>query len=128
MPTALELRREEWEPYIAAASSRAQDTDLTPEERKEREQLLERIGQVAELLKRRFGVRRVILFGSLAHAGWFMSDSDVDLAVAGLAAADFWKAWRVAEETIGDRPVDLVEIEEAGEGLRKAIERHGIEL
>ena len=128
MPTALELKPEEWTPYITAASRHIPDMSLTPAEQKEREQLLERVREVAKTLKHRFAVRRVILFGSLAHTGWFMPDSDVDIAVAGLATSDFWTAWQVAEEIIGDRLVDLVEIEEAGEGLREAIERHGIDL
>lgn len=33
----------------------------------------------------------------------------------------------MAEEIIGDQLVDLVEMETVGDGLRKAIERHGIE-
>jgi predicted nucleotidyltransferase len=128
MPTVLELKREEWQPYIGAASRRVLDKTLTPDERQVRERLLAQVREAAEALKRRFGVRRVILFGSLAHEAWFTSGSDVDLAVDGLAAADFWAAWRVAEEIIGDRLVDLVEIEAANEGLRNAIERHGVEL
>jgi len=79
-------------------------------------------------LKARFGVRRVVLFGSLAHAAWFVPDSDVDLAVEGLVDGDYWEAWRLVEEVIGDRPVDLIEIERAGESLRRAIERYGVEL
>jgi predicted nucleotidyltransferase len=69
-----------------------------------------------------------VLFGSLAHAAWFVADSDVDLAVEGLAGVDYWRAWRLVEDVIGDRLVDLVEIETAGESLRQAIERYGVEL
>lgn len=128
MPTALELKREEWQPYIEAASRRVPDTTLTPADQSERDQLLERARQAAATLKQRFGVQRVILFGSLAHTGWYLPDSDVDLAVTGLAAADFWAAWRAVEADIGDRQIDLVELETASEGLRQAIERHGVEL
>ena len=45
-----------------------------------------RIRETAAVLKSRFGVRRVILFGSLAHDAWFMPDSDVDIAVEGLSS------------------------------------------
>jgi predicted nucleotidyltransferase len=72
--------------------------------------------------------RRVVLFGSLVHAAWFMPDSDVDLAVEGLAGDDYWRAWRLVEEIIGDRPVDLMEIEMVGESLKRAIQRYGMEL
>jgi len=52
----------------------------------------------------------------------------VDLAVEGLTAENYWNAWGVAEEIIGDKPVDLIEVERATESLRRAIARHGVEL
>jgi predicted nucleotidyltransferase len=101
---------------------------LTPAEQREREQILGRVREAAALLKSRFGARRVVLFGSLAHAAWFASDSDVDLAVEGLVGEDYWQAWREIEAIVEDRPVDLIEVEMAGESLRRAIERYGVEL
>jgi predicted nucleotidyltransferase len=128
MPTALELTREEWETYLRGWTGRAAPATLDPEAVKRREALLERVREAALALKARFGVRRVILFGSLAHEAWFMDDSDVDLAVEGLRAADFWAAWRLAEEVVAVRRVDLVDYEVASEGLRGAIDRSGVEL
>jgi len=128
MPTALELGREGWKPYLEAAQRRPTPPELPPAEQREREQLLSRIREAAAVLKTRFGARRVVLFGSLAHAAWFTPDSDVDLAVEGLTAQDYWQAWRLVEEMIGDRSVDLVDVETAGESLRQVIERHGVEL
>ena len=128
MPTALELTREGWKSYLEAARRRPAPPGLTPAERRAREQLLDRIREAAAEIKTRFGAQRVVLFGSLAHAVWFVPDSDVDLAVEGLAGDDYWQAWRLAEEIIGDRPVDLIEIEAASESLRRAIQRHGVEL
>jgi predicted nucleotidyltransferase len=101
---------------------------LTPVEQHERERLLGRIREAATVLKSRFGARRVVLFGSLAHAAWSTPDSDVDLAVEGLAGKVYWQAWREIEAMIGDRPVDLIEVEMAGESLRQAIQRYGMEL
>ena len=128
MPTALELSREGWKPYLEAVRRRPTRPALTAAERRERERLLNRIREAAEALKTRFGARRVVLFGSLAHAAWFVPDSDVDLAVEGLRGQAYWEGWRLVEEIIGDRPVDLIEIEMVGESLRKAIERYGVEL
>ena len=128
MPTALKLGREGWKPYLEAARSRPAPPELTPTQRREREQLLDRIREAAAELKARFGARRVVLFGSLAHAAWFTLDSDVDIAVEGLASEDYWDAWRLVEEVVGDRPVDFVEIETVRESLRRAIERYGEEL
>lgn len=128
MPTALELTPEERERYIKAALRRPALSDLSPDEKSERERLLERVRKAAAVLKTRFDVQRVVLFGSLAHAAWFMPDSDIDLAVEGLASEDYWRAWREVEEIIGDRLVDFIETERASESLRRAIERHGVEL
>jgi predicted nucleotidyltransferase len=128
MPTALELTPEQWQPYIEAIRQRPELPELTPAEQHQREQLLARVRQVAAELKFRFKAERVILFGSLAHADWFAADSDVDLAVEGLSAGDYWQAWRLAEEIIEYRPVDLIEIETAKESLRQAILRYGMEL
>jgi predicted nucleotidyltransferase len=128
MPTALELSREEWKQYLEAARHRPPTPELTPAERDARERLVGRVRDAAAMLKSRFGLRRVVLFGSLAHAAWFVSDSDVDLAVEGLAGGDYWRAWRLVEEVIGDHLVDLIEIETAGESLQRAIERYGVAL
>lgn len=128
MPTALELSREEWQPYIEAARKRLGSPNLSLAEQEQREQLLTRVREAARQLKFQFNVQRVILFGSLAGTDWFVPDSDVDLAVEGLTADNYWHAWRIVEDVIGDRPVDLVEIETATESLQNAIQKHGMEL
>lgn len=87
-----------------------------------------RVREAARVLKERFGARRVLLFGSLAHAAWFFPDSDVDLVVEGIPPADFWRAWAAVEALIGDRPVDLIDPDMASDSLRRAIEEYGIEL
>lgn len=128
MPTARELSRQEWKRYAESAARRGEPLELTAEEQQAREQLLARVRTAAALLKTRFAVRRVVLFGSLAHAAWLIPDSDVDLVVGGLAGKDYWQAWRMVEEVIRDRLVDLIEIEAVGESLRRAIARYGVEL
>lgn len=129
MPTALELGREGRKQYVKAALRRGSiSTDLSNSEKNERRQLLERIYKTADVLKKRFKIRRVILFGSLAHEGWYMPNSDIDLAVEGLAGSDYWEAWRLVEEIINDRSIDLIDLETAGDSLRGAIQRKGIEL
>ena len=128
MPTALELGRDGWRPFIAALSRRAAHSGPTHSERSKRLRLLKRIRNAAAVLKAEFGARRVILFGSIAHEAWFTSDSDVDLAVEGLKGDTYWQAWNAAEDIIRDRPVDLIELEDSRDSLRQAICRHGVEL
>ena len=127
MATALELSREGWKPYIDAARRR-QTPHPTEDESSVRDELVGRAREVATVLKGRFGARRVVLFGSLAHKQWFGPHSDVDLAMEGVSSSQYWDAWRVAEGMIGDRVVDLVEIETAKQSLRRVIEQHGIDL
>jgi len=128
MPTALELPRDQWASYLETARQRSLPEKTNLEERRKRDRLLLRVRQAADILKSQFGVRRVILFGSLAHATSFPRESDVDLAIEGLASDDYWRAWRAVEDVITDREVDLIEIETATDSLRGAIERHGVEL
>jgi len=128
MTTALELGRAGWKSYIQERRHVPTLPKGTADEQVERMRLLARIGTAATLLKDRFGVQRVVLFGSLADETWFRADSDVDLAVEGLSTDDYWEAWRLVEDVIGDRLVDFVEIEMAGATLRSMIERYGVEL
>ncbi len=58
----------------------------------------------------------------------FYAKSDVDLAVEGLDADDYWEAWRRVEEIIADRPVDLIDMETVTPSVLKAIQRYGINL
>lgn len=128
MPTALELGPKKWKSYAEAASSRRGRVVERDDKAEERDRILSRVRQVAALFKTRFGAKKVILFGSMAHKAWFVHDSDVDLAVEGLRAEDYWKAWEAAEEIIPDLPVDLIDMESATESLRRAIYRYGVVL
>lgn len=127
MATALELKRKDWSRYKRGLAARERFRQLTPAEQQERDNLLTRVKQLAEILKRDFGVQRVVLFGSLTVVPWFTSDSDVDLAVEGLEAKEYWRAWKLAEDMIGDRVVDFVELESVSASLKQSIERYGVE-
>jgi hypothetical protein len=45
--------------------------------------------KAAQLLKERYGVSRVRVFGSLAKESGFLQGSDIDLAVEGLKSGDY---------------------------------------
>lgn len=130
MSTVLDLTAEERERYVVALRKRMAEhaKPLSDEQRLARQQLLAQIRVAAQMIKARFGAQRVILFGSLAHEAWFYPQSDVDLAVEGLSSRDYWEAWRLAEQVIPDRRVDMVELETARPALRNAIQRNGVEL
>lgn len=84
------------------------------------------VRQIAEMLRRRFGATQVVLFGSLAK-GRFESTSDLDLAVAGLAAADFFHAVAQAS-TMTDFPVDLKPLEALAPHFLTEVLTTGVEV
>ena len=128
MATALELTREGWQPYLKGARRRSPSPLPAASVQDDCERLRGLVRKAADVLKTRFGVRRVILFGSLARTEPFYPRSDVDLAVEGLTGDDYWEAWRIVEEIITDRPVDLVDMETVGQSVLEAIQAYGTEL
>jgi predicted nucleotidyltransferase len=85
--------------------------------------LRERLGGAVQMLRERYGVTEARLFGSLA-AGEPSADSDLDLAVRGLAPERYFEALADLMEVIGG-PVDLVRLEEAQDSLRERIAADG---
>lgn len=82
--------------------------------------------QCADLLKTKFGVKKVILFGSLLDYREMNYHSDIDLAVLGLPEKKLWLAGALLEKN-HDFNIDLVEIEKAKPHILKAIKK-GMEL
>lgn len=82
--------------------------------------------QIAEMLRSRFGVTQVLLFGSLAK-GRFEATSDVDLAVAGLAEAEFFQAVAQAGK-LSDFPVDLKPLDALAPHFLAEVLSTGIEI
>ncbi len=76
----------------------------------------------AELLRRRFGARRVFIFGSLAGQGPWHARSDIDIAVEGLAPERYFDAlrecWALLPEGL---ELDLIPLESAPPTLRARI-------
>jgi predicted nucleotidyltransferase len=82
-----------------------------------------KLPEAAALLRERYGVRRVGVFGSLA-TGAFGEASDVDLYVDAVRKGAYFRA--VAELTaLLDADVDLVELEGAPESLAAHIMEEG---
>jgi len=80
----------------------------------------------ARLLKQDFGVRRVLLFGSLSRDYGFRERSDIDLAVQGLPPTSFFAAWRAIDELAKDIEIQLVDIDRAPTLLRLRIQDTGV--
>jgi predicted nucleotidyltransferase len=83
--------------------------------------------RLAGLLAERYGVRRVVLAGSLAR-GEYARGSDIDLAVEELPDEVFFRAGADLDACAGGIPVDLVPLESAVPAYREAVAREGIVL
>ncbi len=127
MATALELGPKGWEEYLRGARRRIGETSLDVRGSADRRRLLAALREAATVLKREYGARRVVLFGSLARGQGWPTGSDVDVAVEGLEG-DYWEAWRIVEDAVPHHRVDFVEIETASPSLRSAIEAEGSDL
>ncbi|MEL6470288.1 MAG: nucleotidyltransferase domain-containing protein [Cyanobacteria bacterium J06623_4] len=83
--------------------------------------------QAAQLLKQSFGAQRVWLFGSMLTPDRIRAESDIDIAVEGLADERYLEALGQLLD-LSDFSVDLVQMEYARERLQSAIARKGVLL
>ena len=89
---------------------------------RQREQALAAAQTCARLLRERFGARRVILFGSAARPDTWHADSDIDVAVEGLAPDRFFAAYSACRDLLPHgMELDLVPLEQAYPELRARI-------
>lgn len=110
--------------YASAYRRRAEARERARSHR--RHVLRERACRMALRLHERFGPDvRVVLFGSVLERDRFHSRSDIDLAVEGLTADEYWDACALLEPLAGDEMLDLVRLETAGRPLRGQVERAG---
>jgi predicted nucleotidyltransferase len=126
--TALDLPVEEWKTYrpVPAILQRQSAIQSQLERRRKRGMRLAR--QAAALLRKEFGARCVVLFGSLASHSDFTLWSDIDLAVFEVPADRFYAAVAAITGLSAEFKVDLVDAEACKAALRAAIDRDGIAL
>jgi predicted nucleotidyltransferase len=124
MPTALELGKSQWRMYRDRYDR--EPLDGSKRQKQNVDDLIRHAHLLGNRIKREFGARRVLLFGSLAGKNDFTEKSDIDLAVEGLTGSQFWQVWKLAEDYFPDHPVDVVEFELASKSMREAIEKHGV--
>lgn len=83
---------------------------------------------VAELLKSRYGAKRVILFGSAVGGGYMHEGSDIDLLVEGISGDDFLRAGFDASVAAIPFDVDIIPRERARKEIIAAAEERGLVL
>ncbi len=84
--------------------------------------------KAAQILKKQFAARKVLLFGSLLDVQRMHFHSDIDLAVWGLAEERYYQAVAKLQDLNPDFSIDLVQIESASPSLRSKILKTGIDL
>ncbi|MFN8455257.1 MAG: nucleotidyltransferase domain-containing protein [Anaerolineae bacterium] len=124
--TAVDVTEDEMALYRATA--RRREAQEREQQAQRRARALAVAQQAAQMLKERFGAKRVILFGSLAQADFLHPRSDIDLAIDGVQSRDFWRAWGSLDTLGSEFEIDLIDIGTASESLRLEIEQKGIEL
>jgi predicted nucleotidyltransferase len=106
----MKLSSHEFDVDIAACreSFAAREERKLAEREKRRQTALEAAASVLNAILPRYSkVHRAYLFGSVVRPGAFRLDSDVDVAVEGIEAADYFALWRDLERAMPDWPVDL---------------------
>ncbi|MFO7877630.1 MAG: nucleotidyltransferase domain-containing protein [Desulfovermiculus sp.] len=124
--TADQLTDEEIRHYLAAARNREKDKEIDLEKRIERAQSLAQ--EAARILRDKYRVQRVVLFGSLTQPETFTRWSDVDIAAWGLSAENFLKAMNDVASLDSEIEINLVDTATAKSTLLEYIQTHGQDL
>jgi uncharacterized protein len=127
VPTALEMKPEEWRKFKPGKKIATRTTQSKYLEGR-RAKALELAKQASFMLRRRYGARRVVIFGSLVRTKAFNAWSDIDLAAWGIAPDKFFSAVAAVTGLSPDFKIDLVEPDTCREAVRTSIEEHGIEI
>jgi uncharacterized protein len=93
-----------------------------------REKAWETARRAAGVLRERFHISRVVVFGSLVHEGCFTRWSDIDIAVWGISSEDTFRAVGAAIDVSDEFVVNLVDINIVRPSLLEIIDREGVEI
>ncbi len=83
---------------------------------------------ISEMLRARYGVKKVILFGSIVEGDYLHKGTDIDLLVEGLNPEDFLKAGAEAMKLASPFDVDMIPMEKADRLIKERAEKEGISL
>lgn len=83
------------------------------------------ISKAPAILKEYPSVQRAYLFGSAARPGNFYPNSDIDIALEGTTATEYFAVWRNLEQALPDWTVDVREINDAS-SFADLIRRTGV--
>ncbi|MCL4265180.1 MAG: nucleotidyltransferase domain-containing protein [Anaerolineae bacterium] len=126
MGTQLDLAPEKIARYRETAQKRLRQERTETAHRREKAWQIAQ--EAASVLRKRFNVSRVVVFGSLAHERGFTRWSDVDIAAWGIAPEDTFRAIGAVMDLRTEIPVNLVDVNTAHPSLLRVIEQDGVDL
>jgi len=124
--TAKDITPQEFQQYLEGARKRQQARERELEQRRERALALAR--EAADILKQKYRVDQVVLFGSLTQPDTFTRWSDVDLAAFGLTQENYLKAMSDVAGLDPEIEVNLVDAGAVKSSLLEHIKSQGRRL
>jgi uncharacterized protein len=88
----------------------------------------EEVKKAGAVLKSDFNADRTVLFGSLTDPDRFDENSDIDLAVSGIPDDRFYAAVGAVISLVKNFKIDMVDIKDCKDNLKKAIAEEGIDI
>lgn len=122
----MDISPEKMAEYRQTAHRRLSEIRLETEQR--RANALEVARKASELLKTTYGVKQVVLFGSLSRDGVFDDHSDIDLAVEGLDEQEYYKALARLSDLDISSDIDLLMMEHTPPRVLDMILKEGKKL
>ena len=112
--------------YRDTAIRRQKENQSELKTRKDRAWKLAR--QAAKLLREKYNVKRVVVFGSLIHEGCFTKWSDVDIAAWGIPAHLTFRAIGDVLDLDKTQEINLVDVNTCQHSLLTLIELDGVDI
>lgn len=126
--TAFELSPQKLKEYRPGQSKKYQSSQESHLLEQSRRQAWILVRKASELLKKKFGADKVIVFGSLANQVNFTLWSDIDLSAWGIPIDRFYTAVAEVADLSSHFKIDLIDPETCKPAVRDAILTDGIEL
>lgn len=127
MPTALELKPEEWRRFNPVRK-RVEHHTTTDILRARKKRAFNVAHEAASILRNGFGASKVVIFGSMVTEEYFHSFSDIDLAAWGIPSDRFYNAVAAVTGISSEFKIDLVEPDNCREMVRQSIIKYGIQI
>ena len=111
--------------YVQGWKKREKVKDIKKE--KIAEQAMVKANKIANLLKKEYKVKEVILFGSLAENN-FRKESDIDIAIVDYNKKEYLEMFNDVYDIASPFKIDLLPLEDASDTLKKRILMKGVKL